>query len=978
MEFPDDAVAVDGIQNWDGRDEEYVAEDVVQIASREDDEGFEVTAIMPSSCSLALSPRSTLGGGLTTLTSPRGQKMNETSLWTLTQSGEEKEEDDDSEEPTSPHIDTTLMDTIEKEAYHNAPSSLHESLALSPCSTTNSLMNDLSDLEHSLNDEVSTVKEWLRKVKTERDRYRREKTSLGQQLVAERQGRNAEVSQLQVELTMLKTKTDAEIENLAEELRGVNARVVEEKAGRESAAKSMAETLHMQLEGSKEKVASLEEALIREKSSSSLREANKVEEVRKEHFGQLSKAIAELEDKFGQELKEMKEQNDAALEEEREKHAKTAEELTVLTGEKERVDKELEGKGQELHKLRMEHAECALVKESADAAKEKADSVQAELDKLQLEHISLKEQLNDIAVEKHLAVGQLADKTAQLSDLQQKYDDSQAKYAQEHEQMKRMWELTEVTSTDLDKARKDVKESQSRVQQLSRANEDANVELGQLKEDAQKRQVEIDTLKEARKCFESYEKESKEEIKRLQKRLEVATSDLLKSCQSADSNSSDGSSEEGGGVDKGNKLVVPNLVDGMDSNSSSVAEEREAIQELHDKLASVEKERDGLRDEVDRSKDECDTLRHMVDSLKPTSPTASQSGDADAASVANSAMLMEICDLKTKLAKAEEAYIKVEVEKCEKVGAIVQERDVLATQVKTLKANLLIKKIGFAKSPTAAAEIEKQVLQLQEDNERLSSELKSLRAEGAFQTEDEKEEEIVESLREEIEALSTQVAALNAARAAPDVESAAVQFGKDMDVMKDEHRVEVKLLKQEHSREVATLKTEAKISEKEKDEIIDAYEAERASNTSLETSLEEIVDLLEAERAIHAEKAREHKITKKKFSHMRKKRVPIDAAYNASLQLVKHLEDKIDGLTVEEPSVKSPAHNMSPKDREELDSLRDMNKALMETCSALKDKSKNLTRELVESTKAFEETIASYESVIAKVKSALSEKNKGE
>jgi hypothetical protein len=370
----------------------------------------------------------------------------------------------------------------------------------------------------------------------------------------------------------------------------------------------------------------------------------------------------------------------------------------------------------------------------------------------------------------------------------------------------------------------------------------------------------------------------------------------------------------------------------------------------------------------------------MVDSLKPTSPTAAQSGDGDAASAANGAMMMEICDLKTKLAKAEEAYIKVEVEKCEKVGAIVQERDVLATQVKTLKANLLIKKIGFAKSPTAAAEIEKQVLQLQEDNERLSSELKSLRVNtsGAFQTEDEKEEEIVESLREEIEALSTQVAALNAAKAAPDVESAAVQFGKDMDAMKDEHRVEVKLLKQEHSRNIATLKTEAKILEKEKDEIIDAYEAERASNTSLETSLEEIVDLLEAERAIHAEKAKEHKIIKKKFSHMRKKRVPIDAAYNASLQLVKHLEDKIDGLTVEEPSVKSPAHNMSPKDREELDSLRDMNKALMETCSALKDKSKNLTRELVDSTKAFEETIASYESVIAKVKSALTEKNKGE
>ena len=64
---------------------------MVQIASREDDEGFEVVTVMPRQPS----------SGLTTL-SPRGQKMNETSLWTLTQSGED---DNNSEEPTSPHID---------------------------------------------------------------------------------------------------------------------------------------------------------------------------------------------------------------------------------------------------------------------------------------------------------------------------------------------------------------------------------------------------------------------------------------------------------------------------------------------------------------------------------------------------------------------------------------------------------------------------------------------------------------------------------------------------------------------------------------------------------------------------------------------------------------------------------------------------------------------------------------------------------
>lgn len=63
--------------------------------------------------------------------------------------------------------------------------------------------------------------------------------------------------------------------------------------------------LQKQLDRSKVKVGPLEEALAKEKSTSTLREMNKLREVRKEHFAQLSEAIIGLEAKFGSDLKEM-------------------------------------------------------------------------------------------------------------------------------------------------------------------------------------------------------------------------------------------------------------------------------------------------------------------------------------------------------------------------------------------------------------------------------------------------------------------------------------------------------------------------------------------------------------------------------------------------------------------------------------------------------------------------------------------------
>ena len=87
---------------------------------------------------------------------------------------EESNEEEEEESPTSPHVDNTWINTS-KEDYHRQPAATELSVVASP---SNSIMNDLSDLERSMNDDVTSVKDWLRKVKSERDKLRKEKSNL--------------------------------------------------------------------------------------------------------------------------------------------------------------------------------------------------------------------------------------------------------------------------------------------------------------------------------------------------------------------------------------------------------------------------------------------------------------------------------------------------------------------------------------------------------------------------------------------------------------------------------------------------------------------------------------------------------------------------------------------------------------------------------------------------------------------------------
>ncbi|KAL3793055.1 hypothetical protein HJC23_003063 [Cyclotella cryptica] len=154
-----------------------------------------------------------------------------------------------------------------------------------------------------------------------------------------------------------------------------------------------------------------------------------------------------------------------------------------------------------------------------------------------------------------------------------------------------------------------------------------------------------------------------------------------------------------------------------------------------------------------------------------------------------------------------------------------------------------------------------------------------------------------ESLERERDNLIAELTTLKAVIEGPDKESAAVKLGEDLSSLKLEHRVEVKLLKKDHAAtktKVKLLKQELQKIGADQEEMIKAYDIERKSNAELSSSLEEMVHLLEKERALHTEQIESFRnkldTLKSKFSKMRKKRVPIDAAYKATRILLDRYE----------------------------------------------------------------------------------------
>lgn len=149
--------------------------------------------------------------------------------------------------------------------------------------------------------------------------------------------------------------------------------------------------------------------------------------------------------------------------------------------------------------------------------------------------------------------------------------------------------------------------------------------------------------------------------------------------------------------------------------------------------------------------------------------------------------------------------------------------------------------------------------------------------------------EMCESLERERDTLKAELTTMKATVETSNDESAAAKLGEELSSLKAEHRVEIKLLKKEH----ASTKTKYKLLKKElqkigakQREMIDAYDAERQSNAELSSSLEEMVTLLENEKIAHSNQVDNLRSKldelKLQFSHLKKKRVPIDCAFKAA------------------------------------------------------------------------------------------------
>ena len=363
----------------------------------------------------------------------------------------------------------------------------------------------------------------------------------------------------------------------------------------------------------------------------------------------------------------------------------TANKLRVVSSENEQVIKELNAKIRELDNLKAENEKyAAIIDEKTAGANREIKSLRAELD--------LSRQAYDSAI------------------------------ADQNVTIEVMWD-------DREKAREDLKDSQAHVQRLIDANVEAEDEIRKLKEEAEKHRVEIKTLHESLKFFdanveaedelcqlkEEAEKhrvffELGDENKRLKKRrLDETTGDILGSIQGNDGSESSieavkiGNDSRhdvsGKGVLNSTMLALPSLVDEVRTEISVLDEAKtpQRNKSVDDKLETSEKECYRHRADITRSRREGDALPKMVDTLLPL---ADGNDMVQLKSLEN-----EVADLKAKLSQAEDACIKIEVEKCEILASITHERDALASQVKEMNTLVLSYHLGNT-SDTAMKELE--------------------------------------------------------------------------------------------------------------------------------------------------------------------------------------------------------------------------------------------------------------------------------
>ena len=311
---------------------------------------------------------------------------------------------------------------------------------------------------------------------------------------------------------------------------------------------------------------------------------------------------------------------------------------------------------------------------------------------------------------------------------------------------------------------------------------------------------------------------------------------------------------------------------------------------------AITQERDQLRNDVAR----------LGSLLKEAQVVHMEKASAPEVEALLNEKMKEIGRLEETIAQQEEKLSDYKIKVCMH-ERLEKERDGLAAELEQLKK---MQGTDEMKSPkdmsdeiaeTCLSHFEKDNQSLRESLTEKNKELARLEMTLAKQ-EDELSEfkskiSMCERLEKERDNLKIELTTLKATVETPDEESALAKLGEDLSNLKMEHRVEIKLLKKEH----ATTKTKCKLLKKElqkycaeQQEMLSAYEAERQSNADLSLSLEEMVSLLESERVLHSDqmeslRAKLDKL-KANFTRLKKKRVPIDAAYKATRILLDSYE----------------------------------------------------------------------------------------
>jgi chromosome segregation ATPase len=800
----------------------------------------------------------------------------------------------------SPHIDTTtnnntqtrfqfyepeMLNQIIKDAQqehqhdHDHPSSLPPILPLSPCTSEtsnnttshNSISTELSNLEYKMTHEVNTVKDWVHKLKLDRDKYKDERDVLVQQLQREDERRVTEVEGVRKELegvSLGREKAEEQIVLLLEELQTCKAAAVGAAAVSTSTAvggpgnnSTNTADLQKQLEIVKAKLTLAEEALDNEKSSSSLRTATKLEQVRQAHFEELKTHITDMEQKFKIDLAQVRNQKEEEVQ-------SLEEELITARGVQEHLASQIDNVNDELSKLKEEHMQLSMEHEHCPTSKMMEEAVlQVKID-LTAQHT---EALGKVETKMAGLVSQLEAKDMELIQVK-------GEYTNEHDRMKdqisNLSKLVDTKSTDLEQTHEKMSQLQKELCTSKMETTKAIEENTQLSDENFKLKQEVEMLNQR-------EHERKSEVMRLHKKLEEIHSLVPSQSDEDDEEVMIAKSIAAAKVAaEGVVTAVPDLTSGGggdDEDETVVSVVEETSYDVTNELEATRKKLVASECERERLKNELESMKEFPPFTAASSTSATTQQSEMKSDVANAVAVLE-----EKLVRAEKLYVDVAVENNElkaKLGSPRNNKKVddstptttanesMASELKSMKATLLIKNAEIATL--------KRRLLLKENIEQSAEEQsKGTTAEVVVVTEPNNQEQDANQQMYEDEA--------------PADVPGGILLGNDIDELKEEHRKAVKLLMEKH----ASLKTQVRLLMKEKEGLERAYEVEQACSAELESSLQELVALLEAERSMHSGKMNELKHVKHKFSKLKKRRVPVDAAYKASLMLLEQLESK--------------------------------------------------------------------------------------